>query len=113
MKEIKAYIQPHRADAVAHALRGLEGLTGASISSVRGFGRSQGASDRHRVEDDLEMLAPHTKLEVICRDELVERVVSLILEHAHTGRRGDGKVYVSELQDAIRIATRERGEGAV
>ena len=112
MKEIKAYIKPHKLDAVIHALQGIEGLTGGSTVHAHGFGRSKGKSERHRTED-LKVLAPHVKIEVVCPDDLVEKVTSAIQANAHTGLRGDGKIYVSSVEDAIRIATDERGEESV
>jgi len=113
MKEIRAYVKEERFAAVAHALRSVEGLTGMSAVRVEGFGRSRHLGRRHPVERDLELLAFHVRLEVVCRDELVEQVVAAILTHARTGLRGDGKIYVSPVEDAIRIATGERGEGSV
>ena len=112
MKEIKAYIKPHKLDAVIHALHEVEGLTGASAVHAQGFGRSKGKSERHRLEDDLELLMPHVKIEVVCRDDLVEEVVSAIQVHAHTGLRGDGKIYLSGVEEAVRIETGERGKEA-
>ena len=113
MREVRAYVKAERFDAVVHALRSVEGLTGMSAVHVEGFGRSRRPGERHAVSDDLELLAPHVKLEVVCRDELVEAVVAAILVQAQTGLRGDGKIYVSPVEDAIRIATGERGEAAV
>ena len=113
MKEVKAYIKPHKLDAVIQALHGIEGLTGGSTVHAHGFGRSKGSSDRHRTDDALAIIAPHVKIEVVCREELVEQVTSAIQAHAHTGLRGDGKIYVSSVEEAIRIATDERGEEAV
>ncbi len=108
MKEVKAYIKSHKLEDVTHALRQLEGLTGMSAVGVTGFGRSGDASP-----DQLELLEKHVKVEVVCRDELVEEVVSLIQKVAHTGLRGDGKIYVSHVSRALRIETGERGNGAV
>jgi len=113
MKEIRAYVKGERFDAVAHALRSVEGLTGMSAVRVEGFGRSQHLGRRHPAEQDLELLDSHVKVEVVCRDELAEQVVAAILTHAQTGLRGDGKIYVSRVEDAIRIATGERGDGSV
>jgi nitrogen regulatory protein P-II 1 len=110
MKEIRAYVKQERFDAVARALRSVEGLTGMSAVRVDGFGRSRHAARRHPVEQDLELLA---SLEIVCGDDLVERVIAAILAHARTGLRGDGKIYVGPVDDAIRIATGERGEGLV
>ena len=113
MKEIKAYVKRERFDAVVHALRSVQGLTGMSAVRAHGFGRPRTAEHRHPVDEDLELLAPHVKVEVVCRDEVVEQVLAAILAHAQTGLRGDGKIYVSRVEDAIRIATGERGEEAV
>jgi len=113
MKEIKAYIKPHKLSAVSHALHQVEGLTGMSVVEVQGFGRSKGKSERHRVEDELELLVSHVKVEVVCGDELADEVVAVIQRTAHTGLRGDGKIYVSGVEDAVRIATDERGVAAV
>ena len=113
MKEIRAYVKQERFDAVAHALRNVEGLTGMSATRVEGFGRSRRPGERHGLADDLELLVTHVRVEVVCRDELVERVMEAIAAHARTGLRGDGKIYVSRIEDALRIATGERGEGAV
>ena len=112
MKEIKAYVKRHRLAEVMHALRHIEGLSGASVVEVQGFGRSAPAG-RHSAEDDLELLAQHAKVEVVCRDELVETVVFAIQHHARTGLRGDGRIFVSDVEQAVRIATGERGEGGV
>jgi len=113
MKEVKAYIKPHKRGAVVHALHRIEGLTGASVVEARGFGRSGGRSDRHGIEDELELLAAHLQVTVMCRDAEVEEVVGAIVENAHTGLHGDGKVYVLDVADAVRIATGERGDEAV
>ena len=112
MKEIKAYVKRHRLAEVMHALRHIEGLSGASVVEAQGFG-SSALAGRPTAEDDLELLAPHARVEVVCRDELLETVVSAILEHARTGRRGDGKIFVIDVEQAVRIASGERGEGVV
>ena len=67
----------------------------------------------HRIVDGPVDYVPHTQIEIFCKDELVEEIISIIEENAHTGLRGDGKIYVSELQTAVRISTGERGEVAV
>lgn len=112
MKEINAYLKPHKLQAVTLALRQLAGVTGMSVSETRGFGRSKGKSSRHRAEDDLADYAPHVKIELVCKDELVEAVIAAIQRNAHTGLQGDGKIYVSSVETAVRIQTGERGESA-
>jgi nitrogen regulatory protein PII len=91
----------------------MKGLTGMSVTDVRGFGHTRTMDAHHRTIDDLEDYTPHAKIEIICRDELVDEVVSAIEEAAHTGLHGDGKIYVSAIADAIRISTGQRGEDAV
>ena len=113
MKEIKAYIKPHKLSEVTLALHQLKGLTGMSVMDVRGFGHTRGTEAHHRTIDDLEDYLPHVKIEIICKDELVENIISTIEKAAHTGLHGDGKIYVSDVNNAIRISTGERGDKAV
>ncbi len=114
MKEIKAYIKPHKLALVTMALHKLDGrLTGMSVLDVRGFGRSRGRNAPHRVVQDLIDYVPHVKIEIICRDELASAVVDIIEKTAYTGLRGDGKIYVSSVEQAVRIETGERGDAAV
>jgi nitrogen regulatory protein PII len=113
MKEIKAYIKPHKLSEVTLALHQVKGLSGMSVTDVRGFGRTRTVDVHHRTIDDLEDYAPHVRIEIVCKDELVGKIVSTIEKTAHTGLHGDGKIYVSDIQDAVRISTGERGEPAV
>lgn len=113
MKEIKAYIKPHKLSRITLALHKVEGLTGMSVVDVRGFGRGRGKDAPHRIVDDLVDYVPHVKIEIVCTDELVEEIVSIIENEAHTGLKGDGKIYISTIDDAVRIQTGERGEVAV
>lgn len=113
MKEVKAYVKPDKLSDVTLALHEVEGLTGMSIIDVRGFGRQRPEGEHHRLEDELVDYVPHVKIEIMCRDELVEQIVSTIEKAAHTGLRGDGKIYVSDIEAAVRIGTAERGEDAV
>ena len=112
MKEINAYIKPHKLSAVTLALHGIEGLTGMSLTEVHGFGRSKVRNAPHRLTDDLMDYVPHVKIEIVCRDDLVETVIQAIQQNAHTGLQGDGKIYVSPVERAVRIQTGERGENA-
>lgn len=108
MKEVKAYISRHKLDAVTRALHRIEGLTGVSVIEHSGYGRGLvGAA-----EPELGFL-PGVKVEVICLDELVDGVVNAIEKAAHTGLKSDGKIYVAPIDQAVRISTGERGEGAV
>ncbi len=101
MKEVKAYVRKDRLDAVVNALAGLEGLSGTSVNRITGFGRSRG---RLRLVD----FETHFKIETVCTDDLKEKVVDTILQAAHSGQRGDGKIFVSEICEAARIQTGER-----
>ena len=113
MKEIKAYIKPHRLSQVTLALQKIAGLTGMSVTNVRGFGRTRAKDSTYRITEDAIDYVPHVRIEIVCGDELVEQIVSAIERAAHTGLRGDGKIYVSEVETAVRISTGERGESAV
>jgi len=113
MKQIKAYIKPHKLSKVTLALHMVEGLSGMSVTDVRGFGRGKAKDAPHRIVDDLVDYIPQVKIEIVCTDNKMEEVVSVIQKVAHTGLRGDGKIYVSNIEDAIRIQTGERGDEAV
>ena len=107
MKKIEAFIKAHRLDDVSLALHRVETLGGMTMTDARGFGRGRGPkhdpSDFHRI----------VRIEVFCSDELAPTVVATIEKAAHTGLRGDGKVYVIPVEDAVRISTGERGEAAL
>ncbi len=114
MKEIKAFIKPHKLSDVTLALHRIEGLTGISVSETKGFGRGRAKDSPHSVQDDVVDYIPNVKIETVCHDDMVDRIVETIREAAHTGLRGDGKIYVlSHIEDAVRISTGERGESAV
>lgn len=114
MTEVRAYIKPHKLDEVTLALHHVEGLTGMSVSDVKGFGRGLAKDAPHSIHEDLADYAPHVKIEIFCREALVDEVVETIRQAAHTGLRGDGKIYVvSHVEQAVRISTGERGEAAV
>jgi len=113
MKMLIAFIKPNKSDEVMLALHKIEGLTGASSSEVHGFGRDR---SRHIPEKEPEIsldFKPHIRLEIACPDEFVERAITAIEWAAHTGLRGDGKIYVFPLEQAVRISSGERGEKAV
>ena len=113
MKRIIAFIKPSKLSAVNLALQNMEGLTGVSISNIRGFGRGRAKDAVDRVSVESMDFIISIRLEISCSDELAEQVVATIMKNAHTGLRGDGKIYISAVEDAIRISTRERGETAV
>ncbi len=95
------------------ALHKIEGLSGLSVVDMRGFGRGKARASVRRIVEDLVDYMPRVKIEVVCHDALVEDVVAAIEQAAHTGLRGDGKIYVTPVEMAVRISTGERGEAAV
>ncbi|MEN6437784.1 MAG: P-II family nitrogen regulator [Syntrophobacter sp.] len=113
MKEIKAYIKPHKLTNVTMNLQKIDGLTGVSISNVRGFGRSRAKNAPDKFSEDSIDLIPRIKIEIVCKNELVDLIVATIEKTAHTGLRGDGKIYVSDVDAAVRISTGEHGERAI
>ena len=114
MKLITAYIQPFMSEKVTDALR-TSGVHGVTILPCQGFGRM--ADDKkspHYLEEDAVFgFAPKTKIEIVCLDDAVPDIVATIRQHAHTGRHGDGKIFVSDIDDALDIRTGARGEGAL
>jgi nitrogen regulatory protein P-II 1 len=112
MKKIEAVIKPFKLDEVKSALLGI-GVQGMTVSEVRGFGRQKGHTELYRGAEYVVDLLPKVKLEVVVADELVDKVVVTIKDTAKTGRIGDGKVFVSDVDDVIRIRTGERGDAAV
>ncbi len=109
MKEVKAYIKKHKLDDVIRALRKIEGLTGMSVIESCGYGLGWGGT---RGEEQIDC-RPAVKVEIFCLDEMADDVVTAIETAAHTGLKGDGKIYVAEISQALRISTGERGEGAI
>lgn len=113
MKEVKAFIKPHMATEVGMALAQISGLTGLTITDVRGFGRGRGKNAVHRIVQESLDYMPRVRIEIFCQDGAVEEIVSVIEKTAHTGLKGDGKFYVTPVESAVRIRTGERGENAV
>jgi nitrogen regulatory protein PII len=112
MKKIEAIIKPFKLDDVKAGLAAV-GVQGITVTEVTGFGRQKGKSERYRgTEYTIEFL-PKVKLEVIVRDEQLDRVVHAIEETARTGTIGDGKIFVTSIGDAVRIRTGEHGNSAV
>jgi nitrogen regulatory protein PII len=112
MKKIEAIIKPFKLDDVKEALSqvGVEGLT---VTEVKGFGRQKGHTELYRGAEYVVDFLPKIKLEIVVRDEIVERVIEAISQAANTGKIGDGKIFVLPLEEAIRIRTGERGPAAV
>ena len=112
MKYIIAVIQPHRLDAVREAL-GAIGVQGLTVSEVRGFGRQKGQTEIYRGAEYITHYVPKVKLEIAVDDTIAERAVEAIGEGARTGRIGDGKVFVLDLEGVMRVRTGEMGTDAL
>ncbi len=112
MKKIEAIIKPFKLDEVKDALHEI-GLQGLTVLEAKGFGRQKGHTELYRGAEYVVDVLPKVKIELIIEDEMVEKAVEAIRASAHTGRIGDGKIFVSGIEDAIRIRTGERGDAAV
>jgi len=112
MTKLEAIVQPSRLDAVKDALLEL-GVEGMTISDVRGHGRQKGHTEHYRGSEYTVDLLPKVKLEIVLPDDRVEPTVNAILKAAATGKIGDGKIFVSKVDEAIRIRNQERGAAAL
>jgi nitrogen regulatory protein P-II 1 len=112
MKKVEAIIKPFKLDEVKEAL-GTVGIQGLTVSEVKGFGRQKGHTELYRGAEYVVDFLPKVKLEVIVRDEQVGDVVEAIEKAAKTGRIGDGKIFVTPVDEVVRIRTGERGGDAV
>ena len=112
MKKIEAIIKPFKLDDVKEALQEI-GLQGMTVIEAKGFGRQRGHTELYRGAEYVVDFLPKVKLEVVVSDDLVERTVEAIAAAAQTGRIGDGKIFVSDVIDAVRIRTGETGDSAL
>ncbi|MCZ6586446.1 MAG: P-II family nitrogen regulator [Alphaproteobacteria bacterium] len=112
MKKIEAIIKPFKLDEVKEALNEV-GLKGLTVIEAKGFGRQKGHTELYRGAEYVVDFLPKVKIELVIEDNLAERAIEAIQEAAHTGRIGDGKIFVSTIDEAIRIRTGERGAEAV
>ncbi|HEY3602196.1 MAG TPA: P-II family nitrogen regulator [Chthoniobacterales bacterium] len=112
MKKIEAIIKPFKLEEVKDAL-GEIGIEGMTVTEVKGFGRQKGHTEIYRGSEYTVDFLPKVKLEIVLADDLASRAVDVITQAAKTGKIGDGKVFVSEVEQAIRIRTDERGADAV
>ena len=112
MKKIEAIIKPFKLDEVKDALNAL-GVQGMTVTEVKGFGRQKGHVELYRgAEYDISFI-PKVKIELVIADSMADKVVSTIEEKAKTGKIGDGKIFISKIEEIIRIRTGERGETAI
>jgi nitrogen regulatory protein P-II 1 len=112
MKKIEAIIKPFKLDEVKEALHDV-GLQGITVLEAKGFGRQKGHTELYRGAEYVVDFLPKVKIEIVIDDELLERAVEAIQQAAYTGRIGDGKIFVSNIDDAIRVRTGERGIEAI
>ena len=112
MKRVECIVRPHLLDAVKAALQEA-GVTGMTLTEVKGFGRQKGHTETYRGAEYRVEFLPKVKVEAVVPEELVDAAVDAILKVARTGKFGDGKIFVSALEEVVRIRTGERGEAAV
>ncbi|MGB0695622.1 MAG: P-II family nitrogen regulator [Rhodospirillaceae bacterium] len=112
MKKIEAIIKPFKLDEVKEALHEI-GLQGITVTEAKGFGRQKGHTELYRGAEYVVDFLPKVKIELVIDDSLVERAIEAIQQAAQTGRIGDGKIFVSAVEEAVRIRTGERGGDAI
>ena len=112
MKKIEAIIKPFKLDEVKEALQEV-GLQGITVIEAKGFGRQKGHTELYRGAEYVVDFLPKVKIELVCADDLADRAIEAIQQAARTGRIGDGKIFVTDIHDVVRIRTGERGDDAV
>ena len=112
MKKVEAIIRPGRLEDLHTELQEA-GFAGITVTEVRGYGRQKGHKEIYRGSEYNLEFVPKVKVELVCTDEAVETAARIIIDKAKTGKIGDGKIFISSVEDAIRIRTEESGEGAL
>jgi nitrogen regulatory protein P-II 1 len=112
MKKIEAIIKPFKLDEVKQKLTSI-GISGMTITEVKGFGRQKGHTELYRGAEYTVDFLPKVKIEILAPDPMAPKIIETILESAQTGKIGDGKIFVSNVDEVIRIRTNERGEEAI
>src|SRR5499427_7956982 len=112
MKKVEAIIKPFKLDEVREALSDI-GVSGLNVTEVKGFGRQKGHTELYRGAEYVVDFLPKVKVEVIMADNLVDRAIEAIVKAARTGKIGDGKIFVTSVEQTVRIRTGESGEAAV
>ena len=112
MKKIEAIIKPFKLDEVREALSDV-GITGLTVTEVKGFGRQKGHTELYRGAEYVVDFLPKIKVEIVIGDDLVEQTVEAIIKAAQTGKIGDGKIFVSTVEQVVRIRTGETNEAAI
>lgn len=113
MKEIKAIIRPSKLLEVTAELHEIEGLPGVTIFEIKGFGKGRARNASDKIIYEMLEFIPRIQLEVVVDDGMVEEVVNVIQKYAHTGNTGDGKIFVSTVDEIVKIRTNERGRDAI
>ena len=113
MKEIKAIIRPFKLLEVTEELHKIEGLPGVTVSEIKGFGKSRAKNSKDKIVFEMVEFVPRIKLEVVVHDEMADDVVNVIQKVAHTGNIGDGKIFVLNVEETVKIRTNERGRDAI
>jgi nitrogen regulatory protein PII len=112
MKKIEAIIRPHKLEEIQKELQ-QSGFGGLTVVEVRGYGRQKGHKEIYRGSEYKIEFVPKLKLELICSNDESEKAIDIIINHAKTGEVGDGKIFISTMEEAIRIRTEEAGESAI
>jgi nitrogen regulatory protein P-II 1 len=112
MKKVEAIIKPFKLEEVKEALNAL-GIQGMTVSEVKGFGRQKGHTELYRGAEYIVDFLPKVKIEVVVKDEILDKFLEAVTKAAKTGRIGDGKIFVIPVEDTIRIRTGETGEEAI
>jgi nitrogen regulatory protein P-II 1 len=112
MKKIEAIIKPFTLDPVKQELQAI-GITGMTVYEVKGFGRQKGHTELYRGSEYIVDFLPKLKIELVVKDDQLPQALDAIMLKAHTGKIGDGKIFITDLKDVIRIRTREHGDDAV
>jgi nitrogen regulatory protein PII len=112
MKKIEAIIKPFKLDDVKEALNA-QGIQGMTITEVKGFGRQKGHKEIYRGAEYVVDFIPKVRIDIVVDDAIVDKIIKTIVDNAATGNIGDGKIFVSPVEDAIRIRTGERGKEAI
>lgn len=112
MKKLEAIIKPYKLDEVRNGLRAV-GVEGMTVTEVRGFGRQKGHKEIYRGTEYTPSLLPKVRVEIVCQDDQLTRICGIIKDEAKTGKMGDGKIFISQVEQAIRIRTGEVGDKAL
>lgn len=113
MKEIKAIIRPSKLLEVTEELHGIDGLPGVTVSEIKGFGKGRAKNAKDKIVYEMVEFIPRIKLEVVVDDEMADEVVNVIQKFSHTGNTGDGKIFVVNVEEIVKIRTNERGKAAI